>query len=117
MRRALPNSHLRLIEAGRSCRAGWSVHRELHRWTRKQSTRSGGRNRFRRRPQICPERLSISLCPFASTSANGEGAVVKKIAAVVGLSLFCATAFAAAQSKKIHETCEQECKGNCSQNY
>jgi len=42
---------------------------------------------------------------------------VKKIAAVVGLSVFCATAFAAAQPKKMRETCEQECKDSCSHNF
>jgi hypothetical protein len=42
---------------------------------------------------------------------------MKKMAAVVGLSVFCATAFAAAQPKKIRESCEQECKGNCSHNF
>jgi hypothetical protein len=42
---------------------------------------------------------------------------MKKTVAVVGLSVFWATAFAAAQPKKIRETCEQECKDRCSHNF
>ena len=38
---------------------------------------------------------------------------MKKMAAVVGLLVFCATAFTAAQPKKIQRSCEERCEDYC----